>query len=46
MLLPLNLIYFKAKSGLTIRQTTLIAYRDEVIFKTHFEGKTHSHKYL
>lgn len=27
----------KAKCGLTIRQTTLIAFRDEVIFKTSFE---------
>ena len=27
----------KAKCGLTIRQTTLVAFRDEVIFKTSFE---------
>ncbi|XP_054159470.1 proline-rich protein 5-like [Oppia nitens] len=29
----------KPKCGLTVRQTTLIEFRDEVIFETHFENK-------
>ncbi|CAG2101430.1 unnamed protein product [Medioppia subpectinata] len=29
----------KAKCGLTVRQTTLIAFRDEMIFETSFEDK-------
>ena len=35
----LDCILFRVKSkcGLTIRQTTLIAFRDEIIFKTSFE---------